>query len=368
MSYLSENAEKRKMSLDVLRVVAIIMVFGFHFPKPDGVSIFGPLARFGWMGVDLFFVLSGYLIGSQIIKRMRSHDGFSYKDFYVSRFLRTLPVYFAVLAAYFTFDGFREKPMISPLWRFLTFTQNFEALDLAFSHAWSLCIEEQFYLVCPALLLTLTRIKSARVVLLVASLLVVAGALYRHWTWLDFQSAMTPENKWDIYLESIYYPTWGRLDGLIFGVLAAAIEQYRPEIWSALSKRRAYVGTAGVVMFSAAIFLFTDRLSWSATVFGYPILALSFALLVMVAASAKTSLSWLRSIGVGQVAILSYSFYLIHKQVMNIISTHWSFGSSDGDQFIFAVVSFAASLAMAFLMYELIERPFLMIREKLLRR
>ncbi len=365
---LATNAlDKRIVPLDVLRVLAILMVFAFHFPKVNGVSIFGPAARYGWMGVDLFFVLSGYLIGAQIIRRTRSGKPFSFKNFYMSRFLRTLPVYFAVLIAYLLIDGFREKPTMAPLWRFLTFTQNFGLLNSAFSHAWSLCIEEQFYLVCPAIILVLSQIKHIRISIVVFISMIFAGALYRNHAWVEFHGIMTPENKWDLYLTSIYYPTWGRLDGLALGVFVASIKEVCPEIWEATSRHRGFVLLFALASFASSIYLFIDRLSWASTVFGYPILAVSFALLLVFAATEKSRLNALRAIGVGQVAILSYSFYLIHKQVIHIVGTHWSFGASYAEQAAFAVTSFALSLMLAFFMYQLIERPFLAVRDSALR-
>jgi peptidoglycan/LPS O-acetylase OafA/YrhL len=199
---LAVRAEKRALPLDVLRVAAILLVFAFHFPKVDGQSLFGLFARFGWAGVDLFFVLSGYLIGSQIM-RLVSQNRFTYQHFYVSRFLRTLPVYLVVLAVYFTVTGFREKPEIPPVWKFLTFTQNFDLSTSAFSHAWSLCIEEQFYLICPFVILILWRLKRPAYAWALALAIIALGFTYRHFAWQEFSAAATSENEWDIYLASI---------------------------------------------------------------------------------------------------------------------------------------------------------------------
>jgi peptidoglycan/LPS O-acetylase OafA/YrhL len=105
------------------------------------------------MGVDLFFVLSGYLIGSQLLKPFRSGEHPRLWDFYRRRLYRILPAYLAVLALYFLVPVWREQDGISPLWQFLTFTENFfvdYAKNEAFSHVWSLCVEEHFYCCCPS--------------------------------------------------------------------------------------------------------------------------------------------------------------------------------------------------------------------------
>src|ERR1700761_9165178 len=103
------SAQNRLPGLDRLRALAITVVMGFHL---DGLlpDIFGPVARFGWMGVDLFFVLSGYLIGSQLLKQVREGRGISMLDFYRKRAYRILPVSLLVLALYVFWPLWREAP------------------------------------------------------------------------------------------------------------------------------------------------------------------------------------------------------------------------------------------------------------------
>jgi len=90
------------------------------------------IAKFGWMGVDLFFVLSGFLIAGQLLRPWARGHQPNYSRFFARRLLRTLPAYLAVVALCFLF------PICE------------SALE-AFSHAWSLCEEEQFYLLFPAI-------------------------------------------------------------------------------------------------------------------------------------------------------------------------------------------------------------------------
>src|SRR5215210_1521742 len=141
------ESNKRLSGLDHLRALAIILVFIWHYRQWDKPDWTNSLGSFGWTGVDLFFVLSGYLIGGQLLKKSTKGEKISLRKFYFSRFLRILPAYFVVLTLYFLIPGFKAREGLPPLWKFLTFTQNF-GLDQhkyrAFSHAWSLCIEEQF--------------------------------------------------------------------------------------------------------------------------------------------------------------------------------------------------------------------------------
>ncbi len=150
----SVKASTRKLpGLDHLRALAIILVFLFHYPRIQGSSGWiDTISDFGWTGVDLFFVLSGFLISSQLFMSLRKTDSLELKSFYIKRAFRILPVYLFMLILYFSFPYLRERGDLSPWWKYLTFTQNY-GLDLSrystFSHAWSLCVEEQFYLIFP---------------------------------------------------------------------------------------------------------------------------------------------------------------------------------------------------------------------------
>lgn len=119
-----ETKWQKLFGLDHLRALAIIMVFVFHyghiFPHPGWTN---SISSFGWTGVDLFFVLSGYLIASQLFASVAKTGTFSLKEFFIKRFSRILPAYFVVVALYFLFPLLREHEALAPLWKYLTFTQ-----------------------------------------------------------------------------------------------------------------------------------------------------------------------------------------------------------------------------------------------------
>lgn len=145
--------------LDTLRASAIIFVYLYHLGFVAHKSVFD----IGWIGVDLFFVLSGYLIGNQIFTDIAHKRNFVFKTFMMRRLLRTLPNYFVVLAIYIFVDGFREQPILPSLWALFTFTANFGLkIGTAFSQVWSLCIEEQFYLALPIIAIFIYYKKSIR--------------------------------------------------------------------------------------------------------------------------------------------------------------------------------------------------------------
>jgi peptidoglycan/LPS O-acetylase OafA/YrhL len=161
---LDKNTHHKFAGLDHLRAVAISYVFLFHyFILSGGQPKWLPgFAKFGWTGVDLFFVLSGFLISSQLFDQIEKGQNISYKQFFLKRFFRIVPAFLVTVGLYFCIPFFRERESLPSLWKFLTFTQNI-GLNLkdfgAFSHAWSLCVEEHFYLLLPLILIVLQTTK-----------------------------------------------------------------------------------------------------------------------------------------------------------------------------------------------------------------
>src|ERR1700750_1949584 len=119
---INPESQDKLFGLDHLRALEILLVVGVHyyplFPHPRWTQCF---LQLGWTGVDLFFVLSGFLISSQLFAQIKKGRGVSLKTFYIKRFFRILPIYFFIVAVYFLFPFFREKEALAPLWKFLTF-------------------------------------------------------------------------------------------------------------------------------------------------------------------------------------------------------------------------------------------------------
>ncbi|PTT77482.1 hypothetical protein DBR42_25095 [Pelomonas sp. HMWF004] len=151
----------RLPGLDLLRSIAIVWVMLFHSFVAGGLGPdFAWLSRYGWAGVDIFFVLSGFLIGSQLLQTLQRGQRLSLPDFYARRAWRILPAFTVVLAVYLAFPVLREEPGLEAWWQFATFTLNLfidYGSNQAFSHAWSLCVEEHFYLLFPWVAWWLTR-------------------------------------------------------------------------------------------------------------------------------------------------------------------------------------------------------------------
>lgn len=358
--------------MDTLRALAIIVVMVFHLQNYLPAFL-EPIGRVGWMGVDIFFVLSGFLIGSQLLKPYLRGQKVSLADFYWRRAFRILPAYLLVVLLYFMVPAWRESPGISSPWMFLTFTQNFfidYSVHQAFSFAWSLCVEEHFYLVLPLLVLLLMKRPSLRKTVALLAAVALAGMLAR--TYVLFHvlrpTARTDGNLWLPYLEQLYYPTYTRLDGLLIGVSLALIKTFRPHWWIALADRGHAAMMGSVVLVGTAIWLFQDRFTsatgasaWG-TVIGFPILSVGFGLLLLSSVSQNGLLSRYRIPGAELIATLAFSLYLTHKEVVHLDRLFLPL-LTDEPGFTSLCLYAATCLTAAVLLYVCIERPFMRLRD-----
>jgi peptidoglycan/LPS O-acetylase OafA/YrhL len=366
------TAPTRLPGLDLLRAAAICWVMAFHASSFGLISRDHWIAKFGWMGVDLFFVLSGFLIAGQLLRPWAVGRRPNYSRFFVRRLLRTLPAYLVVVALYFLFPVLRERPLIQPLWQFLTFTENFASgpdPPNAFSHAWSLCVEEQFYLMFPIIVALLAIRPGPRTVLGVFIAVLIVGIVSRGYFWLAdvaqprYDTAGLPH--FGRYMTLIYYPTWARLDGLLAGVGAAAIQTFRPAWWRALTARANILGIAGVAGVVLSAIFFQDMFArFLPAVFGFPLLASSMALIVIAGSHNRSFIGRYSIPGAGALAAGAYSLYLSHKMVFHAVES-----SSPWWPRPFQAISLGVALLFALgagaLLYWLVERPFLRLGDRL---
>ncbi|SOU03331.1 acyltransferase family protein [Xanthomonas arboricola] len=361
----------RYPALDLLRGLAIVWVMLFHSFVVGGL---GPdwawLSRYGWMGVDLFFVLSGFLIGTQVLRPLARGQRLDFKEFYLRRAFRILPAFLLVLVIYMAWPDFRESPGLAPWWMFVTFTLNLfvdYGRDAAFSHAWSLCVEEHFYLVFPLLATLLRRPSAARFGVLCV-LVVVAGIALRAGIWwhntaLD-SAGVGLQRNW--FIEDIYYPTWNRLDGLLAGVVLAVLKVFRPTLWQRLQQHGNAILCAGVAILALALWLFRERTGLIGNAVGWPVLSLGLALLVLAGTASSGVLGGLRVPGAAWLAAISYSLYLTHKAVFHLTQGWFGPALEGRGVLAFAVYGLVAVLGGALLHYA-VERPFLQLRDRMLR-
>lgn len=362
------KTSKKLHGLDHLRAFAIGFVFLFHyFILSNGQPGWLPeVAEFGWTGVDLFFVLSGFLISSQLFDTIKQGYEISFSHFFLKRFFRIIPAYLVTVGLYFCFPFFREKEALPPLWKFLTFTQNF-GLNLkdygTFSHAWSLCVEEHFYLVLPATLVlyqSINRFTNSGWLLLALFALGFGARLY------SFNILYAPhighDNSWLYWYKYIYYPTYNRLDGLLVGVFLAGIYTFRPTLWYKFSKQGNLLLVGGIGLLILAYWLCKDQQTLIASVFGFPLLSIGYGFVVAGAVSPSSFMYRWESTLSTSIATLSFAIYLTHKGIIKL--THRLLEGVNWDSNVVLLVCVITSLLAAFLLNRLVEKPFLKLRNR----
>lgn len=361
----------RMPGLDLLRAVAILAVLCTHAWVAGGIGYgFGWLINYGWMGVDLFFALSGYLIGRQVLKGVARGERIDLADFYRRRAYRILPAYFAVLLLYLCISGFAEKPSMQPAWQFLTFTVNLlgePGVPTAFSQVWSLCVEEHFYIVFPLVVFSMAPFATVRRVVGLMLAIVMAGFAWRVYAWHAWAAAPgLSGTATDIdpphYMTLIYYPTYARLDGLLCGVAVALVSVYRPRFWQYIQNNANTIGLLGAVIVGVSVWVFDDIFSLTACAIGFPLVASGMALLVASATSGTSLLARFRVPGIEWLAGASYCVYLVHKAVFKFIFAQLPGWASHlgAPTFLFCVI---CAVAAAAVLHYGIERPFLRLRD-----
>ena len=332
-------------------------LFGFKLP--------GRIDRFGWIGVDLFFVLSGYLIGGQLLAPLARGNKINLGRFFARRVLRIMPAYFVVLAVYFLLPSWREYPeMAQPLWKFLLSIQNIALHGgTAFSHAWSLAVEDQFYLALPLLLIFMSR--WPRTAIIVPSLLVIGGIALRAFLALQNLS-VNGGVSFRGFQAWIYYPTWTRLDSLVFGVTLAAIEKFRPHWWKRLTNSATWLWLPALAIISYALYLGEgDYLTVAACIWQFPLVALGMAALLICAVSPRLFFRRLAIPGAAFIASIAYSAYLVQKIAMHFVAQF-----CDGHNISLASVPALVGVelavyAAAVILFLTVERPFLQLRHRI---
>lgn len=353
----------RNQGLDTLRAAAIVLVLMTHYCGfVSGTATFGFMGGIGWAGVDLFFVLSGYLIGNQVSSTFARGGEFSLREFFGKRLLRTLPNYYVVLAVYFLIPipGITGTPTAS-IWRFLSFTQNVgQEYGTTFTHSWSLCIEEQFYLILPLAAIWIARCKKP---VSVAWLTIACGIsiaiLVRAYGFLV--------HGYNASSAEIYYSSFTRFDELLPGVAIALLKNFHPVLFARILRRGNAVLIAGLIICATVLYCFNDDLHdlFAVTAFGYTLLATGFGLIVCAALSPASVLSRLRVPGASTLALWSYAVYLAHKPVFMAISFQLKRLGIDGAAPILIVPVMLAGVLAGWVLWRLIETPFMQFRARI---
>jgi peptidoglycan/LPS O-acetylase OafA/YrhL len=341
--------------LDGLRAAAVLLVLMNHMTDLHLPAPLGYLATLGWIGVDAFFVLSGFLITTILLSYAPGIRAFGV--FVLRRTMRTWPLYFAVLlAAYLTIRHDFAGSQINWL-HYVFFLQNFapEFIARSVGPTWSLCIEEHFYLVWPFLIFLLPR----RILIWLLPVIFCALPFVRLW---GLHHAFT--------YKQLYTETQFHLDSLTAGSFVALLGtcysiRRRNYLWAAYACLIFGIGTAFAGYESG----------WDATVghnivFGFTSLAVAFAGLLVFLLHAESSVlvKILSFSPVRYIGRISYGIYLLHAGLFSLLgrlSDHRLLGPF-ADSWVFAIpMRISITLAVAALSYKFFESPILRMKDRL---
>ena len=382
ISHTESAAQLRAVGPDILRSLAILLVMLFHCPSAATPTAVAEVRPYGWLGVDIFFVLSGFLIGRQLFKEAAVNDRIDLKAFYLRRAFRILPAFFVVLVVYAFVPLVREAATMQPFWRFATFTMNFgleSRYTGSFTQAWSLCVEEHFYFTLPLFVIFFARRMTFASAIALATCILLAGMLLRFAIWQTqvgvFIDVQDFKEAYSGYLRDVYYPTYNRLDGLVFGVLLAALKVFRPHLWNRYASPKVSL-SVGAALVALALMIFTQRGAFApanhsvvvqsllGAVVGFPVFAAGVALILGGLLDVESRLSRWPLHAVTLVATLSYSLYLTHKSVFHI--DQLLFGAENLQGVPGFVVYAATCLVVAAALWFFVERLFLKLRDRFL--
>jgi peptidoglycan/LPS O-acetylase OafA/YrhL len=327
------NRSRRIPELDGLRGIAILLVLIYHFVIiPGGLSVASAslpayliaLGKLSWSGVDLFFVLSGFLIGGILLDARTSRNYF--KAFYMRRFHRILPIYLAMCLVLWIVSSLSIDSWLPalgdlfggtrpPWYVYATFTQNIWMALYGWgpgwlSVTWSLAIEEQFYLTLPFII---WRVKPARLPYILA-IVALAAPVIRALIYFNFPYR-------DMSLVT-YVLTPCRTEGLMLGV-AAALFVRRPDGWDLLMKHKRLL-YGSLIVFSIGMVLLTLSVrrmgAMTMATVSYTWIALFYVCVLLIGVSQKTGLlsRLLRNRALMSLGGIAYGTYLFHPVVQNL--------------------------------------------------
>lgn len=357
-------------ALDGLRGIAILLVllchsvFGLESTSPL-INRLTAIGKLSWSGVDLFFVLSGFLIGGILLENLSSPR--YYTTFYARRAYRILPLYLVVTTLFLLrhlpvrlLPGVLgdTSPLSVPWYSYFTFTQSFFMVHHgwygapALAVTWSLAVEEQFYLITPWIM---RLVRKQYLVGALAFIIVAAPAL--RW-------ALSHTLTHGDFASYVLMPC--RADALSLGVLSAYLVR-RPAFWKQLTFRRLPLWAATGTLFAVIVFMTYQgygQFSLPMTTWGYSVLALFYTCCLLIAVSSAKGIvpralraRWLMGLGT-----LAYCAYLLHfpliqggRRVFRVLMpTH-----PDASFLLGAFAAVALTLVLATLSWRYFEKPML---------
>lgn len=368
MSVLDHIKHDRNIGLDLMRSVAIVLVLGAHSFHIVAHHVSPSISTIFWPdGVDLFFVLSGFLVGGIWIKNLESKDANfrSFFSFYKRRWFRTVPVYWLLILFLAIGRIIFSKDKLDFPWQYFLFLQNLFQSEwdpyFFYPEAWSLSVEEWFYVLMPLASLLLLKAhfskKNAMLIFAVAITLIPLALRLNLYQQNDF-------NTLDDFHRHVRRIVIYRLDAIGCGVLGAWISHYLPSLWFAFKKRYSLW-----ILLLITISAFTQpsalQIPFLATFYFTLLSVLLMLLLPKIQAITISNISLKNKITT--ISILSYSLYLLNRTP--IYQTLFYPLRKHSDESLLVAVTMYISFyifcaVVAYIFYRWVEKPLTDLRER----
>ena len=361
MRLIKVDYSKRIYGLDVFRAVAILLVVLGHGGVIAG-DIFSFIPSIPVIdGVELFFVLSGFLIGSIIINQVEVSEKLNFKGifhFWKRRWLRTLPNYYLILLVNYFLVKYEiiGGDIHQFNYKFFLFIHNFSTGFYEFFwESWSLSVEEWFYIFLPILIALFLAILPKRKALIVTILcLLIFPLLHR-----ISQSDMDVDKFWlDVNFRKVVIM---RLDAIAFGLIAAYIKKYYSIFWYT---SRNWMFILGIVIIYFEIFLPQDVNGFFTKTFAFSLTSFGAMLLLAKADSIKSFRYPVVGRAVTFISIISYSMYLVNLALVSQVIVHNFTLTTSSEHLLAYICYWAATIGISYLLYIAYERPFLRLRDR----
>lgn len=356
-----DHNHKRIFGLDVLRAMAIVLVVAIHGRYMVADTVWYEFPYFNYIdGVDLFFVLSGFLIGTILLKessKAQRFDSAQLLHFWKRRWFRTLPNYYLVilLNVFILLLGLTGASVNVFEWKYLFFLQNFtSAIGNFFPESWSLSVEEWFYIVSPIVFMLLLKKLNPKVSFIVTvSVLLLFGLIARY-----YQANYTGLDGFELY-ENTKKVVITRIDAIGYGLLAAWLAFYFQSNWF---KTRYYTFVIGVFF----LCIISNYDFGGSDLYGknliYACSPLALMLFLPLAHSIKTAPSIILK-PITFLSEVSYSLYLINLMVAVIIAHNFPIqNTTDGT--IKYIVYWIVVIVLAWILHKFYEKPMTNLRDR----